>query len=108
MTTDEWDVVLDPFLGTGTTAIAAKRLNRHYVGLELSELYVKVAKEKLEAEKEPTLFKGHPVSMYLDQIRSIRDVDAKEVFPKQLTTQEKKRKRKPKAQAQQIELPLPE
>jgi site-specific DNA-methyltransferase (adenine-specific) len=106
MTTDEWDVVLDPFLGTGTTAIAAKQLNRHYVGIELSELYVRVANEKLDAVTEPTLFKGYPVSKYLDEIRSIRDIDAKELFPKQLTTQEKRRKRKKKPQAKQIELPL--
>jgi site-specific DNA-methyltransferase (adenine-specific) len=108
MTTDEGDTVLDPFLGTGTTAIAAKRLKRHYIGIELSELYVNAAHEKLAAEKEPTLFKGYPVSLYLDEIRSIRDVDAKALFPKQLTTQEKRRKPKKAQAAQQIELPLPE
>lgn len=108
MTTDAGDVVLDPFLGTGTSAIAAKRLNRHYIGIELSELYVEVANEKLEAEKEQSLFKDYPVSMYLDKIRSIRDIDAKELFPKQVTTQDKKRKRKKKQPSQQIELPLPE
>jgi site-specific DNA-methyltransferase (adenine-specific) len=108
MTTDEGDVVLDPFLGTGTTAIAAKRLNRHYIGIELSELYVKVAQEKLDSEKAPTLFQGYPVSMYLDEIRSIRDVDASKLLPKQLTSQEKKRKRTKKQPSQQMELPLPE
>lgn len=37
--TDERDVVLDPFLGTGTSAIVAKKLNRRYIGFELNENY---------------------------------------------------------------------
>jgi len=47
MVTDEGDFVLDPFLGAGTTALAAKRLGRNYVGIEIDPEYVKVANEKL-------------------------------------------------------------
>ncbi|MEP7288894.1 MAG: DNA methyltransferase [Chloroflexota bacterium] len=43
----EGDVVLDPFLGSGTTAIAAKILGRHYVGIEMLPEYVKLAEESL-------------------------------------------------------------
>ena len=43
MTTDEGDIVLDPFIGTGTTAIAAKKLNRRYIGIEHSNTYVNIA-----------------------------------------------------------------
>lgn len=45
------DIVLDPFLGSGTTAISAKMLNRHYIGFEINLEYCKIAKQRLEAEK---------------------------------------------------------
>lgn len=43
----EGDVVYDPFMGSGTTAVAAKKHNRHYIGSELSEEYVSQAEERL-------------------------------------------------------------
>ena len=42
------DVVYDPFLGTGTTAIVAKKLGRKYIGSEIGEEYFKVSKEQLK------------------------------------------------------------
>lgn len=41
-------VVLDPFLGSGTTAVAAKRLGFHYIGVDINKEYVEVAKKRLE------------------------------------------------------------
>jgi site-specific DNA-methyltransferase (adenine-specific) len=41
-------IVLDPFMGSGTTAIVAKKLGRNYIGIELNEEYIKIAKEKLD------------------------------------------------------------
>ena len=41
--TNEGDVVLDPFIGSGTTALAAMELNRHYIGLEQNQDYVDIA-----------------------------------------------------------------
>jgi DNA modification methylase len=43
------DTVLDPFVGTGTTAVAAKRAGRHYIGLDANPEYVGYAKHRLEA-----------------------------------------------------------
>ena len=37
------DIVLDPFLGTGTTAVVAKRLHRHFIGIERHPAYVEAA-----------------------------------------------------------------
>lgn len=45
--TKEGDVVLDPFLGSGTTLIACKELNRNGIGIEISEEYCDIAKERL-------------------------------------------------------------
>jgi site-specific DNA-methyltransferase (adenine-specific) len=93
MTTDVGDVVLDPFLGTGTTAIAAKKLQRHYIGIDIDPTYAQIAQDKLSKIKQPTLYQGFPVSIFLGNIQSIRDCDAAQLFPKQLTSPEKKQKR---------------
>jgi DNA modification methylase len=45
------DLVLDPFIGSGTTAVAAKKLNRRYIGIDLSEEYVAHVKQRLAAAK---------------------------------------------------------
>jgi len=41
-------IVLDPFMGSGTTAIAAKKLDRDYIGFELNPEYVKIAKRRIK------------------------------------------------------------
>jgi modification methylase len=43
------DVVLDPFFGTGTTGAVAKRLHRHWIGIEQEQDYVKLAQQRIEA-----------------------------------------------------------
>ncbi|GJM19496.1 MAG: hypothetical protein DHS20C14_17090 [Phycisphaeraceae bacterium] len=47
--TDPGDVVLDPFLGSGTSAVAAVELGRGYVGFELSAAYAALARERVAA-----------------------------------------------------------
>jgi len=46
------DLVLDPFMGSGTTAVACVKLNRNFIGFEISEDYVKMANERLNKLKE--------------------------------------------------------
>jgi len=48
-TTNPGDVVLDPFFGTGTTGAAAKRLGRHFIGIERDETYADVAEKRIAA-----------------------------------------------------------
>jgi site-specific DNA-methyltransferase (adenine-specific) len=49
-TTKPGDVVLDPFLGSGTTAVAAKKLGRIFIGIECDERYISVARQRLNTE----------------------------------------------------------
>ena len=49
MYTFEGDVVLDPFLGSGTTAVASKQTGRKYIGVDLSEEYCKIAEQRVES-----------------------------------------------------------
>ena len=44
-------VVLDPFMGSGTTGLVAKEKGRNYVGIELNEEYIKIANKRIEDEK---------------------------------------------------------
>lgn len=48
--TYEGDVVLDPFMGSGSTAIAAARTRRHYVGFDTDPTYAALARERIERE----------------------------------------------------------
>ncbi|HBX69333.1 MAG TPA: DNA methyltransferase [Chloroflexi bacterium] len=48
------DVVLDPFFGSGTTGVAAKRLHRQWIGIEREEKYIQLARQRIqEAESAP-------------------------------------------------------
>jgi DNA modification methylase len=46
----EGGIVLDPFMGAGTTALVASKLNRKYVGFELNEDYIRIAEKRLQNE----------------------------------------------------------
>ena len=46
--TNENDLVLDPFMGSGTTGVACKNLNRNFIGVEMDENYFNIAKNRIE------------------------------------------------------------
>ena len=48
--------VLDPFLGSGTTAVACERLNRRWIGIEIEEKYCAIAKQRIENERKQRKF----------------------------------------------------
>jgi len=45
---NEGDTILDPFMGSGTTGVVCKRLGRDFIGIEIAEEYMKIAKERIE------------------------------------------------------------
>lgn len=58
LTTREGQTVLDPFMGSGTTAVAAKRLNRHFIGFELVPEFHSDALQRLTKEGEEQISPG--------------------------------------------------
>jgi len=57
--TNENDLILDCFLGSGTTGVAAKNLNRNFLGIEMDDNYFEIAKERIEkAYDDKGLFDG--------------------------------------------------
>jgi len=51
--TNEGDLVLDNCMGSGTTGVACKNLNRDFIGIELDGKYFNIAKERIENAKQP-------------------------------------------------------
>ncbi|MBR5598848.1 MAG: site-specific DNA-methyltransferase [Alphaproteobacteria bacterium] len=61
---NEGDVVFDPFLGSGTTSVTAKKLNRHYVGIEREKEYVAIAEKRLEMANENKTIQGYEKGIF--------------------------------------------
>ena len=49
--TNENELVLDNCMGSGSTGVACKNLNRNFIGIELDETYFNIAKERIENTK---------------------------------------------------------
>lgn len=47
---NEYDVVLDPFMGSGSTGVVCKHTNRRFIGIELDDNYFEIAKKRIEEE----------------------------------------------------------
>ena len=56
---DPGHIILDPFLGSGTTAVAARMLGRKYVGIELSEKYCEMARRRVASAPTPLFMAGN-------------------------------------------------
>lgn len=61
------DVVLDPFLGSGTTSVVAKKLGRQYVGIEESEQYCVWAEKRLEMANNNTAIQGYADGVFWER-----------------------------------------
>ncbi|GAB1442334.1 hypothetical protein MASR2M39_11690 [Ignavibacteriales bacterium] len=56
---NEGDVVFDPFLGSGTSSVVAKKLNRHYVGIEIDNVFAATAEYRLEIAENDNGIQGY-------------------------------------------------
>jgi site-specific DNA-methyltransferase (adenine-specific) len=55
----EGDVVFDPFLGSGTTSVVAKKLNRQYIGVEIDEQFACLVEKRLALADEDMSIQGY-------------------------------------------------
>ena len=79
MSTDEGDIVLDPFVGTGTTAIAAKRLGRKYICFDIDEMYTEITEKKLSQEEGSSRIGTVWVSFFSSEVITVRHEDWEEL-----------------------------
>jgi site-specific DNA-methyltransferase (adenine-specific) len=61
------DVVLDPFLGSGTTSVVAKKLGRKFVGIEIDELYCCLAEKRLQMAEADRAIQGYSDGIFWER-----------------------------------------
>lgn len=61
------DIIFDPFLGSGTSSVVAKKLDRHYVGVEIEEQYCVWAEQRLEMADENKKIQGYTNGVFWER-----------------------------------------
>lgn len=64
---NEGDLILDPFMGSGTTGVVAKKLKRNFIGIEQNPLYVAWGKKRLEIADEDPSIQGYEDGVFWDR-----------------------------------------
>ncbi len=72
---EEGDVVLDPFLGSGTTSVVAKKLGRHYIGIEIDPQYCVWAEQRLAMAEDDIDIQGYVSGVFWER-NSLTDQNA--------------------------------
>ncbi len=66
------DVVFDPFLGSGTTSVVAKKLGRHYIGIEQEKLYACWAQKRLALSEQDASIQGYTDGYFWERNTSLQ------------------------------------
>lgn len=64
---NEHDIVFDPFLGSGTTSVVAQKLGRRHVGVEIDKKYCLIAQKRLRDAKEDTRIQGYTDGIFWER-----------------------------------------
>jgi len=72
--TNEGDIVFDPFLGSGTTSVTAKKLGRKYVGVEIDNYYCSLALKRLELAEKDKKIQGYEDDVFWERNTLIEQV----------------------------------
>ncbi|NDK08859.1 hypothetical protein EOM39_06490 [Candidatus Gracilibacteria bacterium] len=72
ISSDEGDIVLDPFMGVGSTGEACKQLNRQFIGIELDKTYYEASKIRLGVKDDVNIEK-----FIIEKIEYIRNITVK-------------------------------
>lgn len=84
----EGDMVFDPFLGSGTTSVVAKKLNRHYCGIEINNEYCCWAEKRLEMADTDTEIQGYTNGVFWER-NTLNKQQAERVDPMKATKRSK-------------------
>jgi len=73
------DIIFDPFLGSGTTAVVAKKLNRNFVGIEIDKYYCCLAQKRLITAEKDKRIQGYEDGIFWERNTLMQQVKSRKL-----------------------------